>query len=416
MASAATETNPSGTPILDRKAALPPRAAPGSGLAVLLTVWLGAVVVVAACWALDRPPILRHWFLTGVGPWCLDQWGRIGMVGVAGSVLAAFYLMLAIHELGHVATGLCVGFRLRSYRVGPVLFTPPFRVTLYRGPGAVVNGVAELIPVATDQLAWRGIAMVLGGPAANFLSALAVVLLPIPTTVFSACFIASSIANGVNDLFPYESRLGVSDGRRIGMLLRQGKQGERWLALLRLGAEFNDGVPPESLSADFLAKAVAVRDESADTMTAHALAYSAAFHQHKDGEAGRLLETCLAYSGHATPVLREALMSDAAVFQGRRRKRADLAEQWLAEIPVATRGPWLRTRAEAAILEAKGDVGGALGKLAEVEAAITTLPNKGQRDALLRSLQRWKSELCRCGAVADGVAAEPGAAPDPARV
>ena len=97
MASAATETNPSGTPILDRKAALPPRAAPGSGLAVLLTVWLGAVVVVAACWALDRPPILRHWFLTGVGPWCLDQWGRIGMVGVAGSVLTAFYPVSYTH-------------------------------------------------------------------------------------------------------------------------------------------------------------------------------------------------------------------------------------------------------------------------------------------------------------------------------
>jgi hypothetical protein len=31
--------------------------------------------------------------------------------------------------------------------------------TGYRGPGAIVNGVAELIPVATDQLAWRGVAM-----------------------------------------------------------------------------------------------------------------------------------------------------------------------------------------------------------------------------------------------------------------
>src|SRR5262249_44197604 len=151
-------------------------------------------------------------------------------------------------------------FRLRSYRVGPLLFTPPFRVTLYRGPGAVVNGVAELIPIATDKLAWRGIAMVLGGPAANFLSALALVLLPIPITVFSACFIAFSIANGVSDLLPYESRLGVSDGRRIGMLLRRGGRGERWLALLRLGGELADGVLPEALSADFLAKAVAVRD------------------------------------------------------------------------------------------------------------------------------------------------------------
>src|SRR5262245_27423844 len=248
--------------------------------------------------------------------------------------------------------------------------------------------------------------MVLGGPAANFLAARVVFLLPFPTSVFSACFIAFSIANGVNDLFPFESRLGVSDGRRIAMLLWQRKQGERWLALLRLGSEFNDGVRPESLSADFLAKAVAVRDESVDTLTAHALAYSAAFHQHKDAEAGRLLERCLAYSGHATPVLREALMSDAAVFQARRRKRADLAEQWLADIPVTTQSPWLRTRVEAAILEAKGDVDGALGKLTEVEAAIATVPNKCQRDILLQLLQRWRSELCRRCAGADGVTTE----------
>jgi hypothetical protein len=375
-------------------------------LTVVLLVWLGAAVIVAACWVLNRPPILRHWLLTDFRPWSLDQWQRIGFVGVAGSALVSFYLMLAIHELGHVAAGLCVGFRVRSYRVGPLLFNRPFRVSFYRGPGAVVQGVAELIPVATDKLAWRGVAMVLGGPAANFLAALVVFLLPFPTTVFSACFIAFSIANGVNDLLPYESRLGVSDGRRIGMLLWKRERGERWLALLRLGGEFSDGVRPESLSADFLAKAVAVRDESADTVMAHALAYSAAFHQHKDGEAGRLLETCLAYSGHATPALRAALMSDAAVFQARRRKRADLAEQWLADIPVTTQSPWLRTRAEAAILEAKGDVDGALGKLVEVEAAIATVPNKCQRDILLQLLQRWRSELCRRCAGADGVTTE----------
>src|SRR5262245_12849383 len=109
---------------------------------------------------------------------------------------------------------------------------------------------------------------------------------------------------------------------------------------------------------------------------------------------------------HATPVLREALMSDAAVFQARRRERADLAERWLADIPVTTQSPWLRTRAEAAILEAKGEVDGALGKLAEVEAAIATVPNKCQRDILLQLLQRWQSELCRRCAGADGVTRE----------
>jgi hypothetical protein len=268
-------------------------------------------------------------------------------------------------------------------------------VSFHRGPGAVVNGVAELIPVATDKLPGRGVAMVLGGPAANFLSAIVVLLLPFPITAFSGFFIAFSIANGVNDLFPFESRLGVSDGRRIWMLLRQPEHGERWLALLHLGGELTDGVPPESLSADFLAKAIAIRDASADTVKAYAIAFSAAFHQRKDNEAQQRLETCLAYSAHATPVLREALMSDAAVFQARRRKRADLADQWLAEIPIKMQYPWFRTRAEAAILEAKGDVDGAVRKLAEVEAAILALPKNAQRDTSLRTLQRWKSDLCR---------------------
>jgi hypothetical protein len=365
-------------------------------MSVVLLIWSGIGALFVLCWLLDRPPILRQWLLGDFRSWLLEQWARLGIVGVGLSVLAAFYLMLAIHELGHVLAGLCVGFRCRSLRVGPLLFNSPFAVSFYRGPGAVVNGVAELIPVASDRLAWRGVVMVLGGPVANFLSAAVALSLPVPITIFSGLFIASSIANGVNDLFPFESRLGVSDGRRIWMLLRQPKLGERWLALLHLGGQLSDGILPESLSADFLAKAIAVRDDSADTVKAYAMAFSSAFHQHQDAEAAQRLETSLAYSSHATPGLREALISDAAVFQARRRKRGDLAAQWLTEIPATSQTAWLRLRAEAAILEAKGDAKGALGKLADVEAAILKISNSAQRNALLTILQRWKSELSVC--------------------
>jgi hypothetical protein len=362
-------------------------------LTVVLLVWLGAALVLATCWLLDRPPILRRWFLTDLRPWLLDQWTGMGIVGVGLSVLAAFYLMLAVHELGHVAAGLCVGFRCPSLRVGPLLFKTPFRVALYRGPGAVVNGDAVLIPVPADRLAGRGVAMVLGGPLANILSAVVVLLLPFPINFFSGLFVVCSLANGVSDLVPFESRLGVSDGRRIEMLVRQRARGERWLALLHLGGQIEDGVLPEAFSADSLAKAIAVRDASADTVKAYAMAFLAAFHQHKDREAAQRLETCLAHAGHATPLLREALMSDAAVFQARRRKRIDLAEQWLADIPVQTQQTWFRSRVEAAILEAQGDVEGAGGKLAEFEAALRRLPQNAQRATSLRLLQRWKSEL-----------------------
>ena len=390
----ATETLANGTPILDRMAPLPPRTVPGSGLAVLLAVWVAAAIILAVCWIFNRPPILRQWFLTDLRPWFLDQWTRIGIIGLGASTFAAFYLMLAVHELGHVVAGLSVGFRCRSYRVGPLRFNHPLRVSLYRGPGAIVTGVAELDPITTNRLAWRGMAMVLGGALANFLTAVVVLLLPLPITAFSGFFVVFSIANGMNDLFPFESRLGISDGRRIWMLLRQPQHGERWLALLRLSGELTDGVLPESLSAEFLAKAIAVQDDSADTVKANAMAFSSAFYQQKDSEAAKRLETCLAYSDRATPALREALKSDAAVYQARRRKRADLAVEWLAEIPVTAQYSWLRARAEAAILEANGDFEGAMKKLVETETAILAIPKNAHRDTLLRLLQRWKAELC----------------------
>jgi hypothetical protein len=365
-------------------------------LTVVLAVWFGVAILLTACWFLKDPPFLRQWFLTNSRPWLFARLAALGVVGFGLSALGAFYLILAVHELGHVAAGLCTGFRCRSLRVGPLLINRPFRVSLYRGPGALVQGITELSPVATDKLAWRGVAMALGGPLANILSAAVLLLLPVPITGFCGWFIACSVANAANDLLPFESRLGVSDGRRIWVLLRKPAHGERWLALLHLGGQVLDGVLPESLSVDFLAKAITVRDASADTVRAYALAYRAAFHQQKDTEAGQRLETCLAYSGHATAALREVLRSDAAVDQARRRKRADLADQWLAEITVTTPHGWIRSRAEAAVLEAKGDVDGAIEKLAETETAVLALPENAQRETVLRLVQRWKAELCRC--------------------
>ena len=188
---------------------------------MVLTAWFGVIVIVAACWLLDRPPIVRQWFLTDFRPWCLDQWERIGVLGIAVSVLAAFYLMLAIHELGHVVAGLCVRFRLRSYRGRPAAGQPSVSdIALSRtGPGRKRRRRVEPHRERQAPLAWRGHGP--GRAEPTYSTATCPAPVPVPTTAFSACFIAFSVVNGMNDLVPFESRLGVSDGRRIWMLLRQ---------------------------------------------------------------------------------------------------------------------------------------------------------------------------------------------------
>jgi hypothetical protein len=110
------------------------------------------------------------------------------------------------------------------------------------------------------------------------------------------------------------------------------------------------------------------------------------------------------YSGNVPPNLCEALKSDAAVFQARKRKRVDLAEQWLAEIPAKTHMPGLRIRVEAAILEAEGNIEAALEKLDQYQNVMST-GDRTLRKYSLRSLQRWRSELqvmCAAKAASNG--------------
>ena len=53
----------------------------------------------------------------------------------------------------------------------------------------------------------------------------------------------------------------------------------------------------------------------------------------------------------------------------------------------------MRPRCEAAILEAKGDIGGAMKKLGEIEKLILAVPNEALREMSLRGLRRWSAEL-----------------------
>jgi hypothetical protein len=379
------------TPILDRLQPLPAAVSPRPGMTVVIVVWVGTLLILCAGVLLGRPPVLREWLFHSVPEW-IERRGIINAIGVLlGSVIVVSFVMVAVHEGGHVIGGVTAGFRFKSIRVGPFHFDRASGLSFSPALSHVFSGVAVVTPVAVDKLVPRGIALVAGGPAVNILSGCVALLAPV--SIPSALFVVQSIGNGLSDLLPYRNSLGVSDGAFLWALLRYPAVAERWLALMKLNADTMDGTLPEALPVEFLNKAVAVRDDSIDTVAAHAFAFSNAFHQHKDVEAGRFLEICLSRSNHAPGALRQALMSEAAVFQARRRRRVDLAEQWLADIPESTELGWLRLRSEAAILEAKSNLDEARARLEECEAAVATSPGALLREYRLRLLRRWKSEL-----------------------
>src|SRR6185437_6486604 len=384
------------TPILDRQSPMPAPVKAAGGAALATFIWFalafGATILFSSWHSPLLSLIARHMQLD------LDGFLANGsllpfLILLPLAVLAEVYCAVLIHELGHVVGGVMVGFRFNSLRVSRLQIDRPFKLSLYRGKSAGAGGWARMFPTKTDHLAWRALVMIVAGPAANLLTASVLLIFPAGGPLLAWFFVASLIMGLIN-LLPFRSGAYHTDGSRILMLLISRKRGERWVAMLKLSAELREGVMPEAMSPKYLAKAVALRDKSPDTVAAHVLAYSTAFHQHKDDEAAAMLEICLQYASYTSPLVRASLMSDAAIFQARRRRNLVLAQEWPDATPDSSGEiPWLKTRAEAAILQTQGNIRAALEKLDKAEKMMRASTNEARREMSLRFLERWKREL-----------------------
>lgn len=343
------------------------------------TLWIAAATVIVAVAATRA---LARW---------IDRHDDLIMSLGNGAVFVFLLLLIAshlaavvIHELGHILGGLASGFRFQHVRISGMLVHRTTGVSFQRGAALLGTGEAKMVPPPGEVAPSRYAVMVFAGPAANLLSAALCMAHPSGLLLF----IGLSLFLGIGDLFPFETSLTVSDGGRLRMLFFDRPRRERWIAIVRLSAESSDGKQPDKMSPRLLAQATAIRDESRDTPSAYAFAYSAAMHRREFAPAGDILEVCLQYAAYTRPSVREALISDAAVYQAAVRHNAALASAWLADLPPHAR-PWLRVRVEAAILEEQGQRDAAWRRLDEFERTLRGTPEQH----LIAVTQAWKGLL-----------------------
>jgi hypothetical protein len=305
-------------------------------------------------------------------------------------LLLAVFWTIVVHELGHLSAGWCMGFHFIAVRFGPIEITRPFRIGLSRTQLLPTSGLTKMVPTSAHAYRIRMFVYLMGGCAANLLSAYVALRWGSSSSPFVAWFAVISIMVGIGNLMPFRRSGYASDGKRILKLSRPNASERRIFALIKINAQMKNGITAAEIRPDLLSDAIGVIDNSFATVVTHVWAYNAKWDTAPEAETARLLEIALQYSNCASPSFRESLFCDAGAFQATKRKNVELARQWLAEIPESTPSPWLRPWIESAIKDAEGNVQGAIQKLDEVERLLQVrYPEK----PISKSLQKWRAEL-----------------------
>jgi hypothetical protein len=318
----------------------------------------------------------------------------------------AFLAAIAAHEAGHLIAGRMAGFEPVRIKVGPFSFATDGGRQKLRCEEILPFGFAVLKPKSKDRLQRRLFYLVLGGPLANLLLPLLLeaIFYLLPVQWGKAYFLVAfgvhvfsivALLFGIASLLPDTNASGnFSDGARIVMLLKNDLRAARWLAIIELQLKLNQGEHPRDWDENLVNRAVAVNDNSLDTVVANWLGYLWAAGHQELTRATKYLENALAVMRSSPGSWRDQLFLEAAVFQAWYRHSASKAQFWISQIGNAASLSALQNlRLQIALLWAEGRSFMAWEKLGEYLERVRELPPSSVRDLAEHGVLDWKAQM-----------------------
>jgi len=302
-------------------------------------MWLAGLV---AAWLLVRGA-LDLAGMEGRGDWA-DPW-QAGIFTAA--LVAGGFLILLVHEVGHLLGGKLAGFRPILLVVGPLRVEhrdARWRLGLNRAL-ALWGGMAACVPRGDGSLRAGMLRMAAGGPLAS-LAFGAIVLatawvVPMPggdpgtfMDRLPGLLIAlgvGSVAIGGITLIPGRTSGFDTDGSHILRLLRGGPEAEGEAALFAVMADSMDGRRPRDWDAGQVAQALALDGGSLRGVVARQMAFSHALDQGDEVAARAHLEAALAQRDVVPAALRPPLLAQGAYFLAARDRDPTRARALLEE-------------------------------------------------------------------------------------
>jgi hypothetical protein len=289
--------------------------------------------------------------------------GTLGTAWLIVLLVLLLYVVLIIHECGHLLGGRLVGSRFMLLIVGPLRILREqrgIRVGLNKNLAAY-GGMAASMPQGEQNIQRKMLVMVAGGPVASLLFALlagglglwpgllpkVVALLFVITALLSALiFVGTSIPTYTGGFF--------TDGARILMLLKGGPGVERWSANTLLNSLVLAGRLPREWSPVLLQKSTAIPDGTLDDAVGCSFAYYYNLDTGNIAEARKFLQRQLMALDQMPSIVRPNFLLEAAYFEARYHANAETARRWLEQARGGIVERATRLRVEAAVLLAEG--------------------------------------------------------------
>jgi len=364
----------SATPILDA-GVMPPRHRGIRPLALLAALLVGVV-------------LMESLALAG-GLWH-ENWPAI--------FLLLFLLAVAVHEVGHLLAGWAAGFHFNSIQVGPLPLEDEYGfVKAHFSLDVMYLGYAGMYANTVRKLRRRLLIYIAGGPSANLLSVLAVVLIshlmPVSDSGLATAagqFGAISLLLAMVSLLPVSS----SDGALIEMLLFSPFSARRFISTVALGAQFKQGIRARHWKQSWIKAATGTPDKSGHDFYASWMGYLSASDRKDDSVSAQYLERCLSITPILTNRLRSLVAQEASVHAAWVMRDPRLADKWLAQVksrPLLP--PIVQARIEVALNCARSDFDKAAVAYEKGLKLFQKMPMKPHIRVMKESWVEWWAEI-----------------------
>ncbi len=345
----------------------------------------------------------------------------LGLLLIAVYALPTYFILIAVHELGHLLAALIVRLRVLRFVVGPLEIMRQgdcYRVVRPRSLFKF-NGRVESYPLDSRPARARIAAFIAAGPLASLLfaglcSAAALALndpLPVdpiaqpisaimPRNLVSAllgCTAWYSAAVAFSNLIPGQHRGVDLDGKKLLEMLLGGKRAERLLLTMRMNGYVLERVRARDWPVAQVDRLLAVREGSNGDAVANMLGYFHALDSGQVEKAGELLDLALSQRTGCSIVYRAYLLLEGAFYEGYYRNNASAARSWL-ERAIAIPGLEAnRLRAEAAVLFSEGRYEEAIAQAEAALIAAATLPDfESDKDLLCALIAECRRHVPVC--------------------